>query len=143
MRREEELNIAKSFVLPQEVVTEFRIDLPVLYERFLRYNRRGDGTVSRQDLHGLLIDVGLCPFKPRGSSCEKMPSIDLIVDAWAKENTSFPVFLRIIHELRLKKKSARQGDLLEKFHSYDKYKLGELHYNDVYQILTDFKMLPR
>merc|ERR1719326_2724789 len=34
-------------------------------------------------------------------------------------------------------------ELRERFHFYDRHHCYELHYNEVYQILADFKMLPK
>merc|ERR1719329_44296 len=118
------------------------MDLPKLWEIFSRYDRRGNSTASRKDLVGLLIDVGLCPVKPQ-AGCEKMANVNMLVDAYAKEETEFPLFLKIMHKLRLKSKTAVQEELVERFHSYDKDKSGQLHYSEVYQILADFKMLPK
>merc|ERR1719446_2012425 len=102
------------------------MDLPSLWNIFNRYDRRGQSTVNRQDFMGLLIDVGLCPAKPQNSTCDKMAMVSATVECWAQEETVFPLFLRVIHELRIKGKFAIQDELLERFHCYDRYKLGEL-----------------
>jgi len=141
MRREEELNISKAFSLPQESVAEFRIDLPQLWAIFTRYDRTGQSTVLRADLVGLLMDVGLYPVKQQ--THEKKISFDSILDSYAFVRIDFPSFLNLIHELRVKFKTSVQEELQERFHCYDKHKRGELHYNEVYRILADFKMLPK
>jgi len=142
LRREEELTIAKAFVLHPDIVTEFRMDLPQLWAVFGRYDRRGQSMVSRPDLFGLLIDVGICPVKPQ-AVCEQFLEANLVNMPTAREETDFPGVLRMIHELRTQAKMRACDDLLDRFHTYDRHKLGQLHYSDVYQILADFKMLPK
>jgi len=145
MRREEELTIAKAFQLQPEIVAEFRMDLPQLWAIFNRYDRRNHSStvvVTRPDLIGLLIDVGVCPVRP-AANVEKMSSVNLTVDFHAREDSDFPCFLRVIHELRIKNKQRGHDELLERFTCYDKHRLGALHYSQVYQILADFKMLPK
>jgi len=142
LRREEELTIAKAFVLHPDIVTEFRMDLPQLWAVFGRYDRRGQSMVSRPDLFGLLIDVGICPVKTQ-AVCEQFLEANLVNMPTAREETDFPKVLKMVHELRTQAKMRACDDLLDRFHTYDRHKLGQLHYSDVYQILADFKMLPK
>lgn len=150
MRREEEITIAKAFLLPPDVVAEFRMDLPLLWEIFNRYDRHvdsphhghSDSKISRADLVGLLIDIGACPARPQ-PGCEKMKATEAVLDCYAKDETDFPLFLKMVHELRIRGKEVMLDELKERFNFYDKQKDSELCYTEVYQILADFKMLPR
>jgi len=142
MRREQELEIAKAFHLSPEAISEFRMDLPHLETLFLRYDRRNLNLVARADLMGLLIDVGVCSMYSQLGD-EKMTEKKTLVNCWAKDENDFPHFLKICHELRIKEKALVKDHLLERFHTYDKHRRGELHFSEVYQILGDFKMLPK
>jgi hypothetical protein len=153
LRREEELVIAKAFLSEEPgIVAEFRMDLPQLWAIFNRYDKRVQdykpgqecqSTVLNEDLLGLLIDVGICPSKQKMGSEKGLAAVREHLGPWAKKEIYFPQFLKIMRDLRKKCKAAVLDELLDRFHCYDRKKLGELHYSQVYQILADFKMLPR
>lgn len=142
MRREQELEIAKAFQLHADAIAEFRMDLPQLVELFIRYDRTNLHLVQHGDMIGLLIDVGLYPMYSKPND-EKFMEKKSCINSWCKKENDFPHFLRLIHELRLKEKAQVKDELLERFHNYDKHRRGELHFSEVYQILGDFKMLPK
>jgi Ca2+-binding EF-hand superfamily protein len=119
------------------------MDLPVLWTIFNRYDHQGHGKISDDNLIGLLIDVGLCPAQSQPGD-DKVAAAMLLASAMGIiGDIDFLGFLRLIVELRSRAKEQARENLKERFETYDKLKHGELHFSEVYQILADFKMLPK
>jgi len=142
IRRKEELTIAKAFQLNSDLINEFRMDLPVLWELFNRYDLEGKSRMSKNDLLCLLVDIGLAPWRPQPQD-PKMTIVQDVTNMIGQHWNEFPHVLNIMKMIRSKTKSCHQKDLHERFHMQDRYSYGELEMSEIYPILEAFKMLPK
>mmetsp|Transcript_26389 Transcript_26389/g.47570 ORF Transcript_26389/g.47570 Transcript_26389/m.47570 type:complete len:794 (-) Transcript_26389:184-2565(-) len=141
MRRQEEIDLAMEFHLSSSLIREFRVDLPLLYKVFKRYSTGGPQTgVAREYLVALLVELGVAPREAASTVLQIV--VDVIQDI-SKECSSFPGMLNIIREVRGRCKDKLEEELTDRFNEFDRDKSGELGMVEIYQILEEFKMLPR
>jgi len=142
MRRDEEQTIAKAFQLDNSVVFEFRMDLPLLWDIFNRYDHKSQARIARDDLINVLMDFGLLPgTSPPGDA--KLDVVRSAINTYGQAENTFPAFMTILHEARKACKSLMNQELRMQFLKYDFEKDGILSMNEIYRILDDFSMLPR
>lgn len=140
LRREHEMTIAKSFRLNVALVTDFRADLPMLWDCFNRYDRSHRGFIEKPDLSAFLVEIGAAP---QCASNAHGQVLDWTLDCMARPQNDFPTVLQIIREVRRKCMENTELELLSKFRFYDRDHSGTLSKTEIYQILEDFGMLPK
>lgn len=140
LRRKEEMIIAKNFQLGENILKECRADLPNFWEIYRRYARDVEKGVAKSDLVPLMVDTGIAPLD---TTLDLFKTVQLAIDKWAKLWNGFPLVLHMVFEARRRCKENMSEELSAKFNAYDRDKSGELNMQEVYQILSEFDMLPK
>jgi len=138
LRREEEMTIAKAFQLEPSMIVEFRVDLPLLWQIFSRYDYSGNNEISKTDAEAFLLDMGIA-----AKDAEVDNMIQSIIRKTAKEQNSFKDMLIMIQCIRRRCKGCMSKQLEKQFQHYDKKQRGEIRMREIYQILDEFNMLPK
>lgn len=139
-RREMERTIGKAFHLDPDTVAEFRSELPLLWDIFTRYLAGGD-VMHESDVLAFLMDAGVVPSDPDSRQTQLI--VDTVIDVSARELNTFPAVLAMIQGARRTVMECLEDDLRVKFNSVDRNHDGCLPMKEIYQILEDFRMLPR
>eukprot|EP00931_Biecheleriopsis_adriatica_P049452 TRINITY_DN28608_c0_g1_i1.p1 TRINITY_DN28608_c0_g1~~TRINITY_DN28608_c0_g1_i1.p1 ORF type:complete len:801 (+),score=156.25 TRINITY_DN28608_c0_g1_i1:136-2538(+) len=141
MRRKEEMTIAKWFDLDPEILHEFRSDLPMLWKVFKQYSFGfTDKGVHKDYTLALLVDTGICTMDSEDPTFE---TISDAVEEFSRTYNDFTSVLALIREARKRARASNEEELTMQFQTYDRDKSGALSNSEIYQILEDFKMLPR
>eukprot|EP00930_Biecheleria_cincta_P041806 TRINITY_DN28715_c0_g1_i1.p1 TRINITY_DN28715_c0_g1~~TRINITY_DN28715_c0_g1_i1.p1 ORF type:complete len:797 (-),score=149.93 TRINITY_DN28715_c0_g1_i1:55-2445(-) len=140
LRRKEEMAIAKTFQLGENILKECRAELPTFWEIFKRYTKDVEKGVARNDLVALMVDTGIAPVD---ATVDLFKTVEFAITKWAKQWNTFPSVLHMVFEARRRCKEDMADELAAKFNTYDRDKSGELSMQEVYQILSEFNMLPK
>jgi len=145
MRRQEEINIAMEFRLSSAIIREFRVDLPLLYKVYKRYSKGHEETgVAVENLLALLVELGVAPREANSTVLQiVMTVVADISNIASNEFITFPGMLNVIRQARCRCKDMLSEELTDRFHQYDRSNSGTLVMNEIYQILEEFRMLPR
>jgi len=141
MRRQEEIDIAMEFRLSSGIIREFRVDLPLLHKVYKRYCKgHPEIGVAHENLLALLVELGVAPREAHSTVLQIVMTVvaDIAIDF-----ITFPRMLNVICEARCRCKDLLSEELTDRFHQYDRSNCGTLGMNEIYQILEDFRMLPR
>merc|ERR1719424_1361016 len=86
------------------------------------------------------MDTGVTPTNPDST---RMAAAHITIECWSRPENDFLQVLNIIHHARQRCIEFMSDELSARFNAYDRHHVGELGRTDIFQILEDFKMLPR
>lgn len=138
--REKERWVQQEMDLDDQVFQEFRKDVVMLYDTFLRYDHDGNGFLDKEEIMILILECGLLP-KTRFDRVE-IDNLFKVSDASGDNLIDFKEFLTFVRRIRNHVQNQNQNGHRMMFDRYDKDNSGELDISEVARLLEDLKMVP-
>jgi len=139
--RERERGIQVAALISDNQFLEFREDLLMLHDMFVRYDLDGSGTLCSKEVLPMLREFGLRPL-----SCGERRDMEGILrksDADGSGTFSFAEFLVLVGDLRSYMQARRRGQLQEAFAVYDRDGKNQLTVAEISLLLCDVGLVPK